>query len=165
MLQMYEFKPLAEEHFEMLFHWLQRPHIRAWWDSEDNWEAFRIRHSKMIENPLVFPYIVFRNRVPIGYINYWFVEEDEDFKSQFPSNTVGTDQFIGIPDLLGKGIGSDFIRQFTEELLSKPNIGLVITDPDSRNTAAIRAYEKAGFAKIKIMTTSEGEIQLLEKRA
>lgn len=114
---------------------------------------------------MVFPHIVFQNGVPIGYINYWFVEEDEDFRSQFPASTVGTDQFIGVPSLIGKGIGSEFIRQFTDELLLKPNIGLVITDPDSRNLAAIRSYKKAGFTKSRLMNTLEGEIQLLEKRA
>jgi RimJ/RimL family protein N-acetyltransferase len=119
----------------------------------------------MIEDALVFPHIVFQNGVPIGYINYWFVEEDEDFRSQFPASTVGTDQFIGVPSLIGKGIGSEFIRQFTDELLLKPNIGLVITDPDSRNLAAIRSYKKAGFTKYRLMNTLEGEIQLLEKRA
>lgn len=160
----YEFRPLAEAHFEILFHWLQAPHVLKWWDSESDWEPFTRRHIQMIENPLVFPHIVFKDGIPIGYINYWFVEEDPDFKPLFPSDTVGTDQFIGVSDLLGKGIGTEFIKQFTNELLSKPNIKLVITDPDSKNSAAIRAYEKAGFKKTRLMNTSEGEIQLLEKK-
>ena len=161
---MFEIKPLTEEHFELLFQWLQCPHVQTWWGSENNWEEFEKRHNCMITNPLVFPHIVYIEKIPIGYINYWFVEEDPDFKPLFQVNTVGTDQFIGVPELIGKGIGSTFVRQFTDELLSKPNIGLVITDPDLTNTNAIRSYEKAGFKKTKIMTTSEGEIQLLEKR-
>lgn len=160
---MYEFKALAKEHFHILFQWLQNPHVRAWWDSENNWEDFELRHLKMIEDPLIFPHIVYRNRIPVGYINYWFVEEDPEFKSIFPADTVGTDQFIGEPDLIGKGIGSEFIRQFTNDLLLKPGIGLVITDPDSQNLAAIRAYEKAGFKKTKLMVMSDETIQLLEK--
>lgn len=162
---MYEFKSLAKEHFKLLFQWLQSTHVRAWWDSENNWEEFEKRHSDMITHPLVFPHIVYKDKIPIGYINYWFVEEDPDFKPYFHSDTVGTNQFIGIPELIEKGIGSEFIRQFTDELLSKPNIGMVITDPDPKNINAIRAYEKAGFKKTKIMKTSEGEIQLLEKRS
>ncbi|MGE3757397.1 MAG: GNAT family N-acetyltransferase, partial [Pseudobdellovibrionaceae bacterium] len=159
----YDFKPLTEVYFEILFKWLQTPHVLKWWDSDDGWEQFSHRHVQMIKDPLVFPHIVFKDDTPIGYINYWFVEEDPDFKPLFPANTVGTDQFIGVPSLLGKGIGSEFVRQFTDELLSKSDIGLVITDPDSRNSAAIRAYEKAGFKKTRLMNTSEGEIQLLEK--
>lgn len=160
---MFKFKPLASEHFEILFQWLQNPHVRKWWDSENDWDEFEKRHSDMIASPLVFPHIVFKDEIPIGYINYWFVEEDSDFKPHFPSNTVGTDQFIGVSELIGKGVGTEFIRQFTDELLLKPNIGLVITDPDPKNISAIRAYEKAGFKKVKFMKTSEGEIQLLEK--
>ena len=161
---MYEFAPLTENHFKILFLWLQQPHVRAWWDSEDNWDDFQTRHTKMINDPLVHPHIVYRNQTPIGYINYWFVEEDPDFKPLFPADTVGTDQFIGVPELIGMGIGSEFIREFTDGLLSKPEIGLVITDPDNRNIAAIRAYEKAGFRKSKQIKFSEREIQILEKR-
>lgn len=161
---MYEFIPLGEEHFELLFQWLQKPHVSAWWGSETVWEEFKKRHNDMLGSTLVFPHIVCKDKVPIGFINYWFVEEDPDFKPYFKSNTVGTDQFIGIHELTGKGIGTEFIRQFTDELLSKPNIGLVITDPDPKNIHAIRAYEKAGFVKTIIMKTSEGEVQLLEKR-
>lgn len=160
---MFEFIPLTEEHFSLLFQWLQSPHVQTCWDFENNWEEFQIRHQEMISSPLVFPHIVYKDKIPIGYINYWFVEEDPDFKPHFRSDTVGTDQFIGVPELIGKGIGSEFIRQFTNELLSDPKINLVITDPDPKNLNAIRAYEKAGFKKTQIMKTSEGTIQLLEK--
>lgn len=163
--KIFEFKPLEREHFELLYQWLQKPHVLAWWDSENNWEDFEKRYQSMINNPLVFPHIVYKDKNPIGYINYWFVEEDPDFKPYFQKDTVGTDQFIGASELIGKGIGSDFIRQFTDELLLKPNIGLVITDPDPQNLNSIRAYEKAGFKKTKIMKTSEGDVQILEKRS
>lgn len=161
---MYKFEPLTRKHFKILYQWLQNPHVQNWWDSEINWDDFEMRHDAMIANPLVFPHIVYIDKTPIGYINYWFVEEDPDFKPHFTVNTVGTDQFIGVPELTGKGIGAEFIRKFTDELLLKPNIELVITDPEPQNINAIRAYEKAGFKKTKIMITSEGNVQLLEKR-
>lgn len=161
---MYEFEPLTRKHFKVLFQWLQALHVQEWWDSETSWDAFEKRHDEMIAHPMVFPHIVYKDKTPIGYINYWFVEEDPDFKSSFPSNTVGTDQFIGVPELVGKGIGTEFIRQFTDALLLKQNIGLVITDPDPQNIIAIRAYEKAGFKKTKVLGTSDGYVQLLEKR-
>lgn len=160
---MYSFIPLKQEHFQLLYNWLQKTHVQKWWDSEKNWADFEKRHLKMLANPLVFPHIVYKNDFPIGYMNYWFVEDDPDFQPYFPSNTVGTDQFIGDENLLGQGFGSQFIRQFTDELLQKQNIDLVITDPDPQNIYAIRAYEKAGFKKTRLMATSEGMVQLLEK--
>ena len=163
-LSTFKFKPLTEEHFEILFKWLQNPHVREWWDSEDNWADFEKRHLEMLSLPLVFPHIVYRNDAPIGYINYWFVEDDPDFLPHYPKDTVGTDQFIGEPELIGKGIGTEFVRQFTDELSLKPNISLVITDPDPNNLKAIRSYEKAGFVKSRILKTAEGEVQVLEKK-
>lgn len=160
---MFQYHPLDSSHFNILFEWLKEPHVKAWWGPDENRRAFEIRHQSMIASPLVFPHIVFLDGRPIGYVNYWFVEEDSDFKPHFSKDTVGTDQFIGVPDLIGKGIGSCFIRQFTDELLLRPDVGLVITDPDPMNLPAIRSYEKAGFIKTKLMQTSEGEIQLMEK--
>ncbi len=101
---------------------------------------------------------------PIGYINYWWVAEDEDFNPLYPAIAVGTDQFIGVPELIGKGLGSEFVRIFTDQLLNRPDIALVITDPDVDNHSAIRCYEKVGFRKSRRLVTSEGEVQLLEKK-
>ena len=160
---MFQFQPLHSSHFKILFDWLKEPHVKAWWGPGENWDDFDSRHQAMISSSLVFPHIVFLETNPIGYINYWFVEEDHDFKPHFPKNTVGTDQFIGNPHLIGNGMGTRFVRQFTNELLHKPDIGLIITDPDPMNLAAIRSYEKAGFTKTRLMETSEGNVQLLEK--
>ena len=62
-----------------------------------------------------------------------------------PDGTRGIDQFIGEPDMLGRGHGSAFIRAFAERLLAN-GTPRIVTDPDPANTRAIRAYEKAGFA-------------------
>src|SRR6185312_4208478 len=49
------------------------------------------------------------------------------------------DQFIGAPDMIGCGHGSDFIRQFTDGLLES-GIPRVVTDPDAENARAVSAY-------------------------
>lgn len=161
---MFTFKTLSQEHFQILFDWQRLPHVQQWWGEPQSWEAFCVRHQNMISDPLVFPHIVFLDEKPIGYINYWWVAEDEDFKPLYPANTVGTDQFIGVPELIGKGLGSEFVRIFTDQLLNRPDIALVITDPDVDNHSAIRCYEKVGFRKSRRLVTSEGEVQLLEKK-
>ena len=160
---MFQFKPLSYEYFKILFEWLQCSHVKQWWGPSENWEDFYLRHQKMIVSPLVFPHIVVLEGEAIGYINYWFVEEDDDFKSIYPPSTVGTDQFIGKRELIGKGLGSAYVRQFTNELLRRSDISLVITDPDPSNIAAIRCYEKAGFKKTILKQSAKGDVQLLEK--
>lgn len=159
----YVFRPLVHEDLPMLFEWMSKPHVRKWWDTEDNWKDFERRYSLNIEDPDVFPHIISLTGRPIGYINYWYVKDDPNFCTLYPPSTIGTDQLIGAEDLLGLGHGSAFIRQFTDSLLMREDIPLIITDPHPDNTAAVRAYEKAGFKAIRNLDTDEGSVLLMEK--
>lgn len=152
------------EDLPLLFRWMSAPHVKPWWNTEANWEEFRVNYTQNIHDPKVFPFIVNYNNFPIGYINYWFVEDDPNFINLYPPETIGTDQLIGEFEFIGKGHGSAFIKSFTDELLSKKKASIIITDPDLENKAAIGAYLKAGFKNIKEMSTDEGLILLMEKR-
>jgi len=160
---MYKFKQMKEADLNILFNWINQEHVKRWWDSSDNWDSFCTRYKANIASNLVFPHIVYSDGEPIGYINYWFVEEDEDFNDLYPSDTVGTDQFIGDKKMIGKGHGSAIVKQFTNELLLKENINLVITDPDPKNIIAVKCYKNAGFTAVKEMSVSDGTILLMEK--
>lgn len=160
----YSFKPMQESDLHLLFQWVNEPHVKKWWDSEESWEKFRLRYSKNIRSNDSFPYIVFFQETPIGYINYWTTEDDPDFKNLFPKGSVGTDQFIGVAEMVGHGHGSKFVEAFTDWLLENPEIPVVMTDPDIENTLAIRCYQKAGFQVVKEMESVEGTILLMEKR-
>lgn len=66
-----------------------------------------------------------------------------------PQATVGTDQFIGDSDYIGKGYGTLMIKAFIEFLQKiEPTITTVIVDPEPTNYPAIRCYEKVGFKKV-----------------
>jgi len=56
------------------------------------------------------------------------------------------------------------IRLFVEQLL---NAGTprTMTDPDPRNARAIRAYEKAGFHKDRLVDTRDGRAVLMVRDA
>lgn len=160
----YTFNRMTVDDLPLLFRWANEPHVRRWWDTEEKFEDFRIRYSNNIKSKDSFPFIVNFDQKPIGYINYWFVERDPNFQHLFPKGAVGTDQFLGVPELIGKGHGSQFVRQFTDWLLEDPAIPLVMTDPDVSNLAAIRCYEKAGFARLTAIETPEGRTLLMERR-
>lgn len=163
-LPTYSFRPMTEEDLPLLFRWANEPHVRRWWDTEENFEDFRARYIENIKSSDSFPFIVIFDQRPIGYINYWHVEGDQNFWHLFPAGSVGTDQFLGESEMIGKGHGSKFVRQFTDWLLENPAIPLVMTDPDILNAAAIRCYEKAGFAKLSTVETSEGRALVMERR-
>jgi aminoglycoside 6'-N-acetyltransferase len=62
--------------------------------------------------------------------------------------------------MLGRGHGSAFIRVFADQLLAS-GIPRVVIDPDPANTRAIRAYEKAGFCRDRVVDTPDGPALLM----
>jgi aminoglycoside 6'-N-acetyltransferase len=86
---------------------------------------------------------------------------DTGFGSQ-PEGTRGLDQFIGEADMLDCGHGSAFIRAFADRLLAL-GIPRVVIDPAPANERAIRAYEKAGFCRDRIVDTPDGPALLMAR--
>jgi aminoglycoside 6'-N-acetyltransferase len=66
--------------------------------------------------------------------------------------------------LIGQGHGPAFIRRFVERLF-KAGAPRVVTDPNPRNSRAIRAYAKAGFKEIDRRMTISGEAILMVRDA
>lgn len=114
-----------------------------------------------------FGFILYRDKKPVGYIQYYYIDPESEKTGKylpelFP-NSVGTDQFIGEPDLIGKGLGTKMITLFIEYLRKiEPQVAIIIVDPDLDNAGAIRCYEKVGFKKILVYDTSYGPCLLMQ---
>jgi aminoglycoside 6'-N-acetyltransferase len=91
---------------------------------------------------------------PLGYIQFCpSVWEQFDFS---PARRVwGIDVYIGEPDFWHRGIGTQVVRGSAEYLLASCRADCVTIDPESWNTRAIRSYEKAGFAKWRLVPRAE----------
>jgi len=48
------------------------------------------------------------------------------------------------------------VRAFVQRLFADPAVTRIQTDPSPVNRRAIRCYEKAGFHRVKIVTTPDG---------
>ena len=62
--------------------------------------------------------------------------------------------------MIERGHGSAFIRRFIDGLLAS-GTPRVITDPDPANSRAVRAYEKAGFRRERLVDTPNGPALLM----
>lgn len=151
------FRPITPEDIPLLHHWRNLPHVAQWWtpphpshaDVQAEYTAY------MRPNDGVRAYIVVIGGRDVGYIQAWQVAMFPDYKPYVPltDETVGIDVFIGEPDYLHKGWGVQIIRQFIcAHVFSDPSVPACIIDPLPENTAAIRAYEKAGFRHEKTFT-------------
>ena len=157
----YQFRPMSADDLPLVKDWLARPHVVEWWGDPD--EQFGLVSGDM-NAPAMDQYIVSLNGAPLGYLQcYRLTDWNTGFGPQ-PEGTRGIDQMIGVPELVGQGHGSGFIRAFIERLLAN-STPRVVVDPDPANARAIRAYEKAGFAKDKLVDTPDGIALLMVRNA
>jgi aminoglycoside 6'-N-acetyltransferase len=158
----YEFRPVVAEDLPMLDLWLERPHVAEWWDDEED-KLAEIRAA--MADPSTKPFVIELDGRPIGYIQSYdpHLEEGHPYRDQ-PKGTLGIDQFIGEPELVGVGHGSRLIAAFVNRLFGQ-GAQRVIIDPDPANARAIRAYEKAGFRAFGCRTSIYGDALMMARDA
>lgn len=147
----------------LLARWLVEPHVAKWWDDSVG-EALKSIKGH-IDSISVEPFIVELNGKPIGYIQSYdpHLEDGHPYQDQ-PTGTLGIDQFIGPPELIGKGHGPRMIAAFVELLFEEGAIRVII-DPDPANAQAIRAYEKAGFERFDTRHSEYGPALMMARNA
>ena len=159
---MYEFRSMTADDLPLLKRWLAAPHVVQWWGN--TYEQFELVRGD-IEVEAMDQYVVTTNDRPLGYLQcYDPIVWPDNGLGAHPAGTRGIDQFIGEPEMLERGHGSAFIRIFIERLL-KAGSPRVITDPDPNNHRAIRAYERAGFRRDRIVDTPDGRALLMVRDA
>jgi aminoglycoside 6'-N-acetyltransferase len=141
--------------------WLETPHVSEWW--HDAAEQFELV-SGDLGHPDMAQFIVAAETRPFAYLQCYNLSAWNAGFGLQPAGTRGLDQFIGEPDMLGRGHGSAFIRTFADRLLANGTPRIVI-DPDPANTRAIRAYEKAGFTRDRVVETPDGSALLMVRNA
>ena len=153
----YGFRDMSAADFPLIRHWLETPEVMRWWGEPAEQYALV---SGDLDHPDMDQFIVSIDGRPFGYIQCYALSAwNQGFGSQ-PDATRGIDQFIGEADLIGRGHGSHFIRQFVDGLL-RSGTPRVVTDPDPANARAVRAYEKAGFKRERAVDTPDGPALLM----
>jgi aminoglycoside 6'-N-acetyltransferase len=154
----YAFRPMTAMDFEIIRRWLATPHVAQWWG--DPREQFALI-SEDLDHPAMDQFIVSQSDRPFAYLQCYdpTAWPDTGFGEQ-PDGTRGIDQFIGEEEMVDRGHGSALIRLFVDRLL-RSGVPRTVTDPDPRNARAIRAYEKAGFQKDRLVETPDGHALLM----
>jgi aminoglycoside 6'-N-acetyltransferase len=154
----YAFQPLTRAHLPLVRYWLSTPHVSAWYGDPDEGLA---EIEAVLSDPATQGYVVRCDGTPFAYIQAYnpLMEEGHPYRDQ-PAGTLGIDQFIGKPEMLGRGHGPRFIARFAE-ICFKAGAKRLVTDPDPTNARAIRAYEKAGFAPVEERSTAWGGVLLM----
>lgn len=154
----YAFRRVTPDDLAMIAGWLAEPHVVRWWG--DPAEQLALVSGDVTEPAMRLKIVSFEEG-PFAYIQSYDPHAFDVLTDQ-PKGVLGVDQFIGVPDMVGKGHGPRFIRAYADTLF-EGGATRVVTDPDPENAVAIRAYEKAGFRREKLIETPDGPAVLMAR--
>lgn len=157
-----QFQPLRPEHLALLHGWLQKPHVRAFWDDGARTLQDVQSHYFALDWD-VDPYLIVWQEEPIGYIQAYPVTPEHPFALHARGTTWGMDLFIGEEDRLGRGLGVQAVQAFVLLLEHKYGASRILIDPAVHNSRAIHIYQKAGFQVVAEMSVM-GENLLLHSK-
>ena len=155
---------MTEADIPTLADWLNRPHVSEWWDSCSNLAEVRVKYlPRMADSSAAVPYFACSDDVPIGYIQSYVAVAAGDgwWPDEHDPGVRGIDQFLADEHRLGRGLGTEMVRQFVEFLFEDPTVTRIQADPSPSNVRAIRCYKKAGFRTVGPITTPDGAALLM----
>jgi RimJ/RimL family protein N-acetyltransferase len=164
------FRLMTREDIPLVHEWHQRPHVVRWWTVRKTFEETEAHYLPTIEGTEPTDhYLALSDGEPLGMIQTYLVADYPDWAALVGEgeNTAGIDLFIGDEAQTGRGLGTEMIRRFVEEIVfARPETVACIADPDVENAASIRAFEKAGFRAVReFVDPTDGERHVLVLRA
>ncbi|MEO1596839.1 MAG: GNAT family N-acetyltransferase [Pseudomonadota bacterium] len=129
----------------MLRLWDEAPHVQASDpDSDWGWE------SELKTNPDWRQQLVAeRAGRPFGFLQIMDPAGDPDrYWGDVDRDVRAIDIWIGPADHLGKGYGSEMMRQALARCFAEPGVVAVLIDPLLSNTRAHRFYRRLGFVAV-----------------
>ena len=145
------FQALTTADFPLLLTWLAKPHVKEWWDDGDDTLEKVAQHygeESGIERFLIcYQADGGVPALPIGYIQSYVVED----------GGVGIDLFLGEERFLNRGLGTQALQAFIQQVIEQSAPSYFVIDPDPKNTRAIRCYEKVGFRHSETILTEDGK--------
>ncbi len=143
--------------YRLMAGWLNRPHVREWWDPDeppitDTAVAAEYGPRTDPRSPTTSCVIELGGR-EAGYVQFYkwgsWPDEAGDMDVPFDDDSWGLDIFIGEPDLVGVGLGSRAVDLVCRYLFDERRASAIMLTTEIENIRAQRAYEKAGFRRVK----------------
>jgi len=158
------FERLTEADLPMLAEWLRRPHVAEWWADCKTLAEVREQYlPTLTDGSTVLSCVAYLESLPIGYIQAYVAADAGDgwWPDEHDPGVRGIDQFLADADSLGRGLGTQMVREFVQFLFEDPTVTRIQADPAPTNLRAIRCCEKAGFRRVRVISTPDGAAVLM----
>ena len=151
-------RPVTPDDVPLLRHWDEQPHVlesgvEDWdWELESwrdpDWRDWLI--AEVADRPIGFMQIIDPRL------------EDTHYWGDVPANLRAIDIWIGEPDMLGQGYGSEMMSLAIDYVFSNPATTGILIDPLARNERAHRFYQRLGFVFVERRQFDEDDCFVFE---
>lgn len=150
------FRAMTEADLPLVAAWLREEHVQLWWNDPAAADGVEEKYLPRIrgDEPTEM-FVVLWEGAEVGMIQRYLLSDHPDWVRSLapvglsiddPSRVAGIDYAIGVPDLIGKGIGSRLVASFSRDLfLHHPTVDKIVVTPQAANRASCRVLEKAGY--------------------
>jgi len=158
---------MTADDLPLLHEWLERPHALRWYGDHGTYEEVVAHYLPAIEGrDPTDHYIVVLDGRSIGMVQTYVVVDYPEYAALVgvaDRGTAGVDIVIGEEELTGRGLGTEILQRFVEEIvLARPETTSCVADPDARNVASVRAFEKVGFRVVhEFVDPGDGQLHVL----
>ncbi|MDR0948765.1 MAG: acetyltransferase [Lachnospiraceae bacterium] len=141
-------RSLEDSDIPILTQWLNKPHIKKWYDPIDEWIVeVRERNGDF---SWLHHLMVMAGETPIGFGQYYDCFDSasmEDWNDRVflkQGEVYSIDYLIGEESYLGHGYGKELVKQLTELVFSL-GVREVIVDPDKENDKSNGVLRANGY--------------------
>ena len=150
--------------FRLLHKWLSSESVYKYYgdSGEKELDFVKEKYGNKIDDESQFPCIIEFNNIPIGYIQFYEVNDNYDLSEEQMSSlankndkVMAIDIFIGEDRYRDKGIGSKVLKLLISALFEKYEADCILIDPKTNNPRAIACYKKCGFKECFVVDQRE----------
>jgi RimJ/RimL family protein N-acetyltransferase len=157
-------RALAPADLPLLHAWLRRPHVARWWGAPSSMAELEQEYGPVMRGEASMrAFIACWDARPAGFIQVYVAMGAAEgwWEDETDPGCRGIDQFLGEPELLGRGLGNAMVRGFVDRLFEDAHVSKVQADPAPDNVRGIRCYERAGLVAQRQVLTPDGPALLM----
>jgi acetyl CoA:N6-hydroxylysine acetyl transferase len=150
----------AELDLDVIHRWMHDPDVARFWELALPREEVAGYLRGQLASAHSEPWVGSLGGLPMSYWELYRADLDP-LAAHYDArpHDAGVHLLLGMPDHRGRGLGSRLLRAVSAWQLERdPRATRVVAEPDVRNLASVRAFERAGFRRGR-------DIDLPDKRA
>jgi len=142
--------------------WLNSDHVLPYWEQNDPLPTVRDTIRDRAADDTQTLYIGYLDHTPMSYWESYWAAHDRvgEYYDADPADQ-GIHLLIGPEEYLGHGYAAPLIEAMVEFQFQHAETDRVVTEPDSRNERAIRAFASAGFERAEELDLPDKTGQLM----